>query len=305
MRTHRGQDGQNADCLKSKAELPLWRPGFFVGGMEVEMRTKRLFYRKVLFGTLVSFLIIFGSSHSFGYEWNKTFGGSGGDHGFSVQQTADGGFIIAGQTSSFGTREDVYLIKTDGSGNEQWSKVFGGIDWDAGYSVQQTADGGFVIAGDTYSWVPDFDVYLIYFKPDDQGLVYTAVTPCRIVDTRNSGGIINATAQRNFHVFGTGSTISSQGGTSVGCPSPLGEPLAAHVNMTAVDPTGKGNLQAFPVGAGPGAGLIINYNVIGTNLANAGTVKSITGGGPDITVTSRVYSVHAVIDVLGYYYPAP
>jgi hypothetical protein len=75
--------------------------------------------------------------------------------------------------------------------------------------------------------------------------------------------------------------------------------------VVAVDPTSKGNLQAFPLGAGPGAGLIINYNAIGTNLANAGTVKSITGGGPDITVTSRVSSVHAVIDVLGYYYPAP
>jgi hypothetical protein len=72
--------------------------------------------------------------------------------------------------------------------------------------------------------------------------------------------------------------------------------------MTAVDPTGKGNLQAYPLGAGPGAGLIVNYNAIGTNLANAGTVESITGAGPDITVTSRVASVHAVIDVLGYYF---
>jgi hypothetical protein len=135
-------------------------------------------------------------------------------------------------------------------------------------------------------------------------LGYTPVTPCRIVDTRNSGGIINATTLRNFHVFGSGVTIGAQGGNPYGCPSPLGEPLAAHINVVAVDPTGKGNLQAFPLGAGPGAGLIVNYNAIDTNLANAGTVKSITGGGPDITVTSRVSSVHAVIDVLGYYYPA-
>jgi hypothetical protein len=125
------------------------------------------------------------------------------------------------------------------------------------------------------------------------------------VDTRNSGGIINAATQRDFHVYGPGGTISAQGGTSAGCPSPLGEPLAAHINMTAVTPTGKGNLQAFPLGAGPGAGLIVNYNAIDTNLANAGTVESITGGGPDITVTSRVSSVHAVIDVLGYYYATP
>jgi hypothetical protein len=141
-----------------------------------------------------------------------------------------------------------------------------------------------------------------YYYPNGD-LMYTPVTPCRIVDTRNSGGIINAATQRDFHVFGSGGTISAQGGTSAGCPSPLGEPLGAHINLVAVAPTGKGNLQAFPVGAGPGAGLIVNYNAIDTNLANAGTVKSISGGGPDITVTSRVSSVHAVIDVLGYYYP--
>ena len=85
--------------------------------------------------------------------------------------------------------------------------------------------------------------------------------------------------------------------------SPLGEPLAAHINMVAVDPTGKGNLQAFPLGAETGSGLSVNYNTIGTNLANAGTVKAITGTGPDITVASNFSSAHTVIDVLGYYYP--
>ena len=69
--------------------------------------------------------------------------------------------------------------------------------------------------------------------------------------------------------------------------------------MIAVNPTGKGNLHAFPVGAGPGAGLSVNYNAVDTNLANAGTVESIVGAGPDIAVTSRFSSTHAVIDVLG------
>ena len=137
-------------------------------------------------------------------------------------------------------------------------------------------------------------------------LLYTPVTPCRIVDTRKtSAGIIGASTQRDFHVFGSGGTISAQGGNSAGCPSPLGEPLAAHINMVAVNPTGKGNLQAFPVGAGTGAGLSVNYNTIDTNLANAGTVKTVTGSGADITVASNFSSAHTVIDVLGYYYPAP
>jgi hypothetical protein len=151
--------------------------------------------------------------------------------------------------------------------------------------------------------IPSFDVIT---DVSPVFLSYIAVTPCRIVDTRKtSAGIIGASGQRNFRVFGSGGNISAQGGNPAGCSSPAGEPLAAHINMVAVNPTGKGNLQAFPVGGGPGAGLSVNYNTIDTNLANAGTVKTVTGGGADITVASNFSSSHAVIDVLGYYYPSP
>ena len=143
-----------------------------------------------------------------------------------------------------------------------------------------------------------------YYYPNGD-LLYTPVTPCRIVDTRKSGGKISAATQRNFYVHGAAGTISAQGGNAAGCSAPLGEPLAAHINMVAVDPTGKGNLQAFPKGAAPGAGLSVNYNTIDTNLANAGTVKTSFNTGSDITVYSGASSAHTVIDVLGYYYPAP
>jgi hypothetical protein len=96
-------------------------------------------------------------------QWQKTFGGSNDDLGYSVQQTSDGGFIIAGYTSSFGSGyEDVYLIKTDPNGNSQWQKTFGGSYEDYGGSVQQTSDGGYIIAGSTSSFGdPNGDVYLI------------------------------------------------------------------------------------------------------------------------------------------------
>jgi len=88
--------------------------------------------------------------------WDRTFGGfvsSAGDGGWSVDQTGDGGYIATGYTSSFGTGgKDLWLIKTDAEGNEQWSKTFGGPKDDVGMSVLQAEDGGYIAAGRTASY---------------------------------------------------------------------------------------------------------------------------------------------------------
>ena len=108
--------------------------------------------------------------------WNRTFGGFQDDWGMSVQETSDGGYIIVGHTMSFGAGEgDVYLVKIDSQGRETWSTTFGGAQDDGGQSVQETSDGGYIIAGYTLSFgAGGRDVYLV--KVDQGGVeeTYTA-----------------------------------------------------------------------------------------------------------------------------------
>ncbi len=101
--------------------------------------------------------------------WTRTYGGSSLDRGYSVQQTSDGGYILAGGTYSFGAGlSDVYLVKTDSSGEVLWTRTYGGSSEDVGHSVYQTADGGYVIAGYTHSFgAGGKDVYLV--KTDSSG----------------------------------------------------------------------------------------------------------------------------------------
>jgi len=81
-------------------------------------------------------------------QWDRTFGESGYyESADSVRQTIDGGYIIAGSTYGGNDGSDVWLIKTDANGNEQWNKVFSGVGSDYGESTQQTNDGGYIIAG--------------------------------------------------------------------------------------------------------------------------------------------------------------
>lgn len=105
--------------------------------------------------------------------WSKTYGGTFGEEGKSVQQTLDGGFIIVGKTLSFRPEtadRDIYLVKTDAMGDTMWTRVFGDTsleDYEDGFAVSQTDDGGYIITGRSYGFGSQSDVYMI--KIDSNG----------------------------------------------------------------------------------------------------------------------------------------
>lgn len=97
-------------------------------------------------------------------EWNTIFGGPEQDRADSVQQTIDGGYVIAGMTKSFGSNEQAWLIKTGVDGTEEWSVTFGGDGNDGALHAEQ-GHGGYIITGYSNSSAGGPDVYLIQYVP--------------------------------------------------------------------------------------------------------------------------------------------
>ncbi len=95
-------------------------------------------------------------------EWDNTYGGTGPDHGYSVIQSADE-YVVTGYTRSFGEGDyDIWLVKTDNTGNKIWDSTFGGPEDDRSFSIQHTLDNNFVVAGFTESFgAGNYDMWLL------------------------------------------------------------------------------------------------------------------------------------------------
>jgi hypothetical protein len=137
----------------------------------------------------------------------RTFGGASNDFGYSIAQTRDSGFIVSGCTHSYGAGQaDVWLLRTDAAGNRLWDRVFGNANWEEGYSVIQTRDGGFAIAGRAGSFV---DGWLI--RTDDAGnKLWDKTFGEHDVDLFSS---VVQTGDGGFLL--TGSTLNTSGGYNV------------------------------------------------------------------------------------------
>lgn len=138
--------------------------------------------------------------------WDKTYGGFQDDSGFCVQQTNDGGYIILGQSYSCCNGErDIYLIKTNDIGHEEWSRSYGGIESDFGMSIEQTSDGGYVVVGSTNSYGNgESDVYII--KTSSTGGIEWVET---FGGTNNDNGYSIVFDDSGYIILGSSSSYSS------------------------------------------------------------------------------------------------
>ncbi|MEO0180581.1 MAG: hypothetical protein ABIM74_02010 [candidate division WOR-3 bacterium] len=100
----------------------------------------------------------------------KTYGGSSADRGYSVIQTADGGYAVAGETYSFGAGggwNDFFVLKLNPDGSVAWAKTYGGTSIEFATSIIQTTDGGYAVAGMTYTFsAGQYDPFVLKLNPD-------------------------------------------------------------------------------------------------------------------------------------------
>ncbi len=115
-------------------------------------------------------------------QWNKTYGRAGSDVAHSVVQTSDGGYALAGYTNSSGAGGyDFWLVRTDAFGVTQWSRTYGGKSDDYAYSVVQTSDGGYALAGYTLSYGAGGGDFWLVKTDVEMGFTMTGLTKNTII----------------------------------------------------------------------------------------------------------------------------
>ncbi|MEO5357763.1 MAG: hypothetical protein H7844_10755 [Nitrospirae bacterium YQR-1] len=124
-------------------------------------------------------------------EWQKVYGGAGNDYAYSIIQTTDGGYLVSGSTESFGSGGyDMWVVKLKSDGTVQWQNAYGGgsDDYAGSYSIAQTSDGGFLIAGNTNSYgAGGADFWIVKLGSDGSSGLFTTQTQAAVSDTGITG----------------------------------------------------------------------------------------------------------------------
>ena len=122
--------------------------------------------------------------------WTRFYGGAQNDWGNEVDQTLDGGYVITGVSYSYNVIgiPDIYIVRTDNIGNTLWTTTYNGGGYDYGESVQQTSDGGFIVAGCTELPTDYYRAILILYEPD-----YTPIVDDLTIDISGDDVILHWT----------------------------------------------------------------------------------------------------------------
>ncbi len=226
--------------------------------------------------------------------WSKTFGGTSFDTGRSVRQTSDGGFILTGYTKSFGAgSSDVYLIRADANGNLLWTKTFGYIYDDYGFSVQQTNDNGFIVTG-TLRTIGNVWTYLL--KTDMNGdtlwtKIFAAGGGSSVEQTSDGGYIIGGgrTINTPVHLIKTDSNGNSCNQSSsltiVTAPATI-------INSSLIQVTSSNSIiSSLPIQVSSGG--------IVTTLCFTG-VNDFQNEKPEITISPNPFTTETTLQITNY-----
>jgi uncharacterized delta-60 repeat protein len=141
--------------------------------------------------------------------WQKTYGGTRSEETRSIQQTSDGGFVVTGPTNSFGSgANDVWVIKLNYNGAVEWQKTYGGRSADVSHSIQQTADGGYVVAGFTRSFGTGGQDYFVIKLNSIGGIIWQKAyggagnEVIRYIKQTSDGGYLAAGFTHSFGALG-------------------------------------------------------------------------------------------------------
>ncbi len=143
--------------------------------------------------------------------WTRTYGGSDYDYAEHIEQTTDGGYIMAGYSSSFGTGGwNVYLIKTDINGDTLWTRFYSADGPDMAYCVKQTDDGGYIVACEGFTNLIKLSESGDSLWTRDYGII------ARYVEQTNDGGDING----DENIMGNDVTYGVRYFKGIGNPPP-------------------------------------------------------------------------------------
>jgi len=184
--------------------------------------------RKIVFSSLltITYISVFGQSHSI--QWQKSLGGSTTEEAYSIGLTSDGGYIVVGPALSddgqvtghhgvAGSNYDYWVVKLNDTGAIQWENSYGGSADDIGQSIQQTLDGGYIVAGASESTdgdlstcsIVEYDYWLLKLSSTGS-VIWKSCFGGTGGGAFNKGYFVQQTPDSNFIVAGY--TNSADGG---------------------------------------------------------------------------------------------